>query len=390
MHNSYIQVVDFFSGAGGTSLGFSALNSLGNVFEFLGGCDIDQASATTYSTNFGTPLLCRDILDVAQDATHIRAFLEELGYDATKPAILIGCPPCQGFTSHRKRHWDKEDDRRNNLAAAFARIVDIARPTAFVMENVPEFLSSRYRSYYSRCMQILEDAGYKVKKSIYNSAAFGVPQERYRSIVIGMRREFCLPDEIYTTAEFKNVRDAIADLPVLSPGETSSDPLHRAVKHKASTIETIRKVPRNGGSLPSGEGPACRSRTKGFADVYGRLSWDKPSITVTHYARNPASGRFVHPEQDRGLTAREAARLQSFPDNYLFSGGFDDIYRQIGEAVPPLLACGVASYLLANIILPEPTPKELEAARASLEEPVSNSYSSVIAGIKYRRLREQL
>lgn len=383
--SNQIQVVDFFSGAGGTSLGFEALNELGDVFRFLGGCDIDPSSAASYSANFGTPLLCRDIVEIADSDVEIDSFLHEIGYNESEPSVFIGCAPCQGFTSHRKRHWSEEDDGRNVLATAFARIVKRANPTALVMENVPEFLSQKYRAYYSSCLDVLESSGYLVKKSIYNSAAFGVPQERYRSIIMGMKAEFCLPDEIYDLSEFRTVRSAIADLPVLAAGESSDDPLHRAIRHKASTIETIRKVPHDGGSLPDGEGPACRARTKGFADVYGRLSWDKPSITITHYARNPASGRFVHPVQDRGLTAREAARLQSFPDGFQFCGRADDIYRQIGEAVPPLLACGIASYLMANLLKPQLTRSEIEQSRPSIEEPVSDSYSSVIAGIKLRR-----
>lgn len=383
--NNRIQVVDFFSGAGGTSLGFNSLNALGRIFRFLGGCDIDPDSAESYSVNFGTPLLCRDIIKIADSDSEIDAFLQEIGYDQNEPSVFIGCAPCQGFTSHRKRHWGEVDDNRNVLATAFARIVKRANPTALVMENVPEFLSQKYRTYYSSCLDVLESAGYLVKKSIYNSAGFGVPQERYRSIMIGMKREFCLPDEVFDLSEYRTVRSAISDLPALTAGESSGDSLHRAISHKASTIETIRKVPHDGGSLPAGEGPACRSRTKGFADVYGRLAWDKPSITITHYARNPASGRFVHPVQDRGLTAREAARLQSFPDGFKFCGKSDDVYRQIGEAVPPLLACGIASYLLANLIKPKISDSELRQSRPSIEEPVSDSYSSVIAGIKLRR-----
>lgn len=380
-----IQVVDFFSGAGGTSLGFNALNSLGNIFRFLGGCDIDSASAASYSTNFGTPLQNRDIVDIAKDDASIISFLNELTYSKSEPSVFIGCAPCQGFTSHRKRHWSKDDDKRNVLATAFARIVEIAQPTAFLMENVPEFLSKKYRPYYSSCINLLENAGYTVKKSIYNSAAFGVPQERYRSIIIGMRNDFCLPEDIYTFPEYRTVRSAIASLPPLAAGECSADPLHKAIRHKASTVETIKLVPHDGGYLPEGAGPACRARTKGFADIYGRLSWDKPSITITHYARNPASGRFVHPEQDRGLTAREAARLQSFPDGFEFCGRSDDVYRQIGEAVPPLFACGIASFVLANLIKTNLTKDELASSRPSIEDPVSDSFSSVIAGMKVRR-----
>jgi DNA (cytosine-5)-methyltransferase 1 len=126
-------------------------------------------------------------------------------------------------------------------------------------------------------------------------------------------------------------------------------------------------------------------RVKGFSDVYGRLNWDKPSITITHYARNPASGRYVHPEQDRGLTIREAALLQSFPSNIEFVGSFDSIFKQIGEAVPPMFACAIAAHVLVELISQPPSEEMLNTGIHSLEEPVSSSYSSVIAGIKLNR-----
>jgi DNA (cytosine-5)-methyltransferase 1 len=123
--------------------------------------------------------------------------------------------------------------------------------------------------------------------------------------------------------------------------------------------------------------------------VYGRLYWDKPSITITHYARNPASGRYTHPEQDRGLTAIEAALLQSFPNGFEFTGKSDDIYRQIGEAVPPLFSVAIATSILIELISSEPTQKQLDESPHSIIEPVSSSYSSVIAGIKIKRKEEQ-
>ena len=126
-------------------------------------------------------------------------------------------------------------------------------------------------------------------------------------------------------------------------------------------------------------------KTKGFSDVYGRLFWDKPSITITHYARNPASGRYTHPEQDRSLTAREAALLQSFPIGFEFQGKSDDIYRQIGEAVPPMLSTAVAADILIELISSEPNNAEKQNELISIEKPVSSSYSSVIAGIKMKR-----
>ena len=383
-----IQVIDFFSGAGGTSLGFDAINKVLPLFRFLGGCDINPISASSYSRNFGTPLVCEDILQIAETPASIKLFLEKIGFDYTKPTILIGCAPCQGFSSHRKKRWDDEDDDRNSLVVAFSRIVAEINPDVFVMENVPEFLSKRYWRYFSKALENFHQTGYKVKQNIYNSAEFGVPQERFRSIIIGMKKEFLLPKGYLAPDEYETVRDAIEDLAPIEAGCCDpTDTLHRAVAHKKSTIDVIKKVPHDGGSLPEGEGPECLTRVNGFYDVYGRLSWDKPAITITHYARNPASGRFTHPVQDRGLTAREAARLQSFPDGFQFDGKSDDVYRQIGEAVPPLLSCGIAVDILIEYLSTEPSAAQLENEIGIVELPVSNSYSSVIAGIKNTRRR---
>ena len=389
-YNNPIQVIDFFSGAGGTSLGFAALNQVIPVFDFLGGCDINAVSAATYSHNYGTPLINRDIIELADDKVLLHRLLDEIGFDFNKPTILIGCAPCQGFSSHRKRHWDKEDDVRNSLVMAFASIVRKIMPDVIIMENVPEFLSKKYWHYFSAAKKCYEQLGYTVKEQIYNAASFGVPQDRFRTIVIGMKKEFLLPEGFLKPSEYRTVRDAIAKLPTVAAGIADpNDPMHKSAAHKKSTIDVIKQVPHDGGSRPEGIGPACLDRVKGFSDVYGRLYWDKPSITITHYARNPASGRYTHPEQDRGLTAREAALLQSFPNGFEFTGKSDDVYRQIGEAVPPLFAAGIAADILIEMISSEPTAKELENSPKSIEEPVSSSYSSVIAGIKIKRKEEQ-
>jgi DNA (cytosine-5)-methyltransferase 1 len=182
--------------------------------------------------------------------------------------------------------------------------------------------------------------------------------------------------------QYRTVRDAIGDLLPISPGQISSqDLMHRCSNHHESTLNVIRNIPRNGGNRPTGIGPICLDRVKGFSDVYGRLSWDKPAITITHYARNPASGRFVHPEQDRGLTMREVARLQGFPDRFQFAGGLDDVFRQIGEAVPPPLSVAVASVVLSAL------SKEVNNIEDEnlIKCPVNDSFAGVIAGIKLKR-----
>ena len=115
-----IQLIDFFCGAGGTSLGFASINEIIPAFNFLGGCDINKASAESYAHNYGTPVINRDIIELAQNEKMLKEFLDNIGYDKSKPTVLIGCAPCQGFTSHRKKHWNEEDDIRNNLVNVFA------------------------------------------------------------------------------------------------------------------------------------------------------------------------------------------------------------------------------------------------------------------------------
>ncbi|MBT5925891.1 MAG: DNA cytosine methyltransferase, partial [Verrucomicrobia bacterium] len=301
-------------------------------------------------------------------------------YDRSLPVVLIGCAPCQGFTAHRKRNWNVLDDR-NDLIGAFAKVVSKIQPDFIVMENVPELLAHKYWSYFDSFRNHIAESGYTVKQGIHNAASFGTPQDRFRALIFASRLEFKLPRPLIEAGDYLTVRDAIGGLPPVKAGDSpSEDGFHRSARHRASTIEVIRAVPPNGGSRPAGIGPKCLDRVDGYYDVYGRLAWDKPSITITHYARNPASGRFVHPVQDRGLTMREAARLQGFPDTFLIDGTFDDTFRQIGEAVPPPLATGVAS-AVRDAFQGEVDDGEEELIVA----PVNNSYAGVIAGIKARR-----
>lgn len=376
------QVIDFFSGCGGMTSGFAALAKLiPGSFKILAGVDISEDAVQSYSKNFGALALTKDIRKLTKPE-ELGAFLREVGYDSKKPLIVIGCTPCQGFTSHRKKNWD-ERDPRNDLVSIFARIAVQLKPECVVMENVPEMFSDKYESYYQSAKRIFKDAGYVVYQKVYNTAAFGVPQERFRLLSMMMKKDFLLPEEIYNRERFLTVKDAIGDLPEIAPGERIlRDAYHVSAKHKPETIKVIQSVPKNGGNRPKGIGPKCLDKVKGFSDVYGRLSWDRPSITITQYARNPASGRYVHPEQNRGLSIREVSRLQSFPDDFLFVGKFDSIFKQIGEAVPPQFSCAVASNVLIELISVVPNSEQAEVQKNYTLKPVSNSYASMIAGVK--------
>lgn len=374
-----VDVIDLFSGCGGMSLGFAATKG----FRLVGAGDINESSLETYTHNLGAPALRQDVVELAYKRGALKKFLSSLPeYDSNRPLVLIGCAPCQGFSAHRKKNWDVKDDR-NNLVVAFAEVAAKLRPRVVVMENVPELLSGRYWSYFEAFRQRLEGLGYKVGQGIHNTAEFGVPQERFRALVIASQvAEIDLPTGSRCHTEFRTVRDAIGNLPKVLHGETDSrDAMHKSATHRSSTLDVIRQVSKDGGSRPPGVGPACLQRVKGFYDVYGRLAWDRPSITITHYARNPASGRFVHPVQDRGLTMREAARLQSFPDSFEFKGTFDDTFRQIGEAVPPMFAEAVAQAVLNGIL----GKSHARRSEAQVFTPVKDSYSGVISGIKSQR-----
>ena len=345
--NSPVDVVDFFCCAGGMSLGFASLK---NIYSVRGGVDINPISLLAYHNNYHVPTIEADIASMYGDIDKVKKNFN-ISSDNNRPLVLIGCAPCQGFSAHRKVKQERPEDSRNTLIGAFADIAVELNPDFVVMENVPEILTGKYRSHYDEAKNVFQSNGFHVVQRLYNAAGFGVPQARTRAIIVASKyKDFELPEEILSEQNYVTVRNAISDLPPVAAGQIcTSDALHRCSTHRQSTIDVIKAVPHDGGSRPSGIGPKCLDKIKGFYDVYGRLSWDKPSITITQYARNPASGRFSHPEQDRGLTIREAARLQSFPDGYLWEGSLGEIFKQIGEAVPPLLSLAIATQIALKL-----------------------------------------
>lgn len=259
----------------------------------LGSCDINEVSASTYSHKFSTPLIHDDIVRLANNPRALDELLSRIGFNRNKLVILIGCVPCQGFSSHRKKHWNEGDDIRNSLVMSFAKLVKTIQLDVILMEMFLNF-SQKGIGAISQLQKSYEEQGYIVKESIYNAAAFRVPQERFRTIVIGMKHDFLLPVGFLSPGEYKTVRDAISNLTVVAAGVAPpNDPIHKSASHKQSTIDVIKQVPHNGGNRPIGVDPKCLDKIKGFSDVYGRLYWDKPSITITHYARNPSSGRYT-------------------------------------------------------------------------------------------------
>lgn len=384
-----IDVVDLFSGCGGLSLGFEAVGRAVDSYRLAGAVDIAPDAIATYGANLPVMPLNGDLGTASSSEAGLDELVEALNLRRRGPLVLIGGPPCQGFSAHRKRENGPED-ARNNLVLAYARIAERLAPDFIALENVPELLSRRHWAHFTGFRAALEQLGYQVRAQIHNLAAFGVPQERFRALVLASKKGFAMPAGFLGPEEFRTVRDAIGGLPPVEAGEVAADdPMHFSARHKASTIATIREVVADGGRRPAGVGPACLDRVDGFRDVYGRMYWDRPANTITAYARNPASGRYVHPEQHRGLTVREAALLQGFPSRFSFCGSFDSRFSQIGNAVPPIFAAVVAAHVLGELHIHTTweTPDVDPLDHSDVTAPTSNSFSSGIAGRKKRSTR---
>ena len=385
--HTIVQVIDLFSGCGGMSYGFLTANTEAIKYRVLGGLDFDKHAAATYRKMIGRPCLEMDVRDLTKPKILARA-LDAWEYDPALPLILIGCAPCQGFSSHRKK--DKRQDIRNHLLLAFAKVVAAIRPDLVVMENVPEMLYLEHWRHFAAFKAALAANGFHLRARVENLATFGVPQERYRALVLASRANARLkmPIPPVRPMNFATVRDAIGDLPPLSAGERHpDDPMHITSKHRAETINILRHIPKDGGSrrsLPAGIGPECHRHVDGFRDVYGRLWWDRPAIAITARCRTPSCGRFVHPEQDRGLTVREAALLQGFPRNFMFEGPFDDKFKQIGNAVSPQFSRSLAQHIAVVWHGAGTGATEFD----DVVGPITKSISSSLAAMK-RRLRRE-
>jgi DNA (cytosine-5)-methyltransferase 1 len=384
-----IDLIDLFSGCGGLSAGFRLYANRVPAYRLAAALDIDTDANATYLRNLGHAPFAADAHAVASSGLLWRRFLRRADRRAGNLTVVAGGPPCQGFSSHRKTLAGCE--ALNVLLPDFARLAVRLAPAAVLLENVPELVTDRSWPYHAEATDVLRGAGYVVRTRICNFAGFGLPQERFRVLTLALRRPFAMPEPFLTRPEYRTVRQAIGHLPPAAPGRPNAvDPDHARPGHRPGTLATIAAVPRDGGRRPPDAGPDClrrlaqRNGKAGYDDVYGRLWWDRPAVTITSYARNPASGRFLHPEQDRGLTVREAALLQGFPAEYRFSGGFDSRFIQAGNAVPPTVAAYLAGHLLAELLTERNSSPGVEA---DIIKPVGASFSRLIAGIKRGAIR---
>jgi DNA (cytosine-5)-methyltransferase 1 len=378
-----IRVVELFSGCGGLSIGFSALNAVLPAYRLMVALDMDPIANATYAANFGKDADEVDIGGLAADPALLKELVRRSsGEEDDAPLIVVGGPPCQGFSSHRAKD---ATDGRNSLVRSFAEVAVSLDPDAILLENVPELLTDRHWPLLDSALDVLREAGYCVSVGVHNTAEFGVPQDRFRAVVLAAKRPISQPTGLLDRPNFRTVRDAIGHLPAIRAGErTHAERLHFTAAHRQSTIETLQAVPKDGGNRPPHVGPECLRRgavRQGkplYEDVYGRLAWDRPAVTITNYARNPASGRYGHPEQDRGLSIREAALLQGFPSEYQFSGALDPCFRQIGNAVPPRFSAALAAHLLGEILAETESPD----ASPGITDPVGPSFARLIPALK--------
>ncbi|MGB9299792.1 MAG: DNA cytosine methyltransferase [Anaerolineae bacterium] len=317
--------VDVFCGCGGSTVGLKRAG-----FQVVGAVDNDPLCVQTYAENHPeVPVWQQDIREL--DATEL---LEEMTLREGELDLLAGCPPCQGFSTMRTLNGAlRVDDPRNDLLLEFQRVVETLRPRAVMMENVPGLAHDD--SFSAFCGK-MEKLGYLGHHLILDAAEYGVPQRRRRLIYLaGAGMEIPFGNK---TGTRRTVRDAIGGLP--KAGE-SGDRLHDMPENRTpKVLEVIRRIPRNGGSrrdLPVELQLDCHRRCTGFKDVYGRMAWDHVAPTITSGCFNPSKGRFLHPEEDRGITMREAALLQGFPRGYKFPSTVNKtaIAAMIGNALPP-------------------------------------------------------
>ena len=348
-----LRTIDLFAGAGGLTLGFDMAGPSGGAaaYEAVLAVEHDAAAARTYKTNFGVAVFDGDI-EAYDPAAYPRA------------DVILAGPPCQGFSPLGRDRDHESRAELNGLWEHCLAAIAVVRPLAFVIENVPQFQKS---AEFGELLRRLEaDAFlrlYGLGYGVLNAADYGVPQTRRRGILVGLLGQSVTwpPPATHGAAvggqpRFRSVSDAIGDLP---RKPTTDQPvmhgdrqdLHIKRNPRRTSLERYRVIPEGGNRFDLQRErpdltPACwANKPTGTTDVMGRLWWDRPAQTIRTEFYKPEKGRYLHPEADRPITHREAARLQSFPDEFIFEGSKIEIARQIGNAVPPLMARAIAQHI---------------------------------------------
>jgi DNA (cytosine-5)-methyltransferase 1 len=336
-------LIDLFAGCGGMTRGFIETQRFLPVFAV----EVDKDAAETYVSNFGPHVFAGPIQEAAW---------------FPRADVIIGGPPCQGFSALNRNGVGLE---RRSLWREYFRALREVRPYAFIMENVPELLTS---PEFQEFRASAEELGYTIEGRVLNAADYGVPQRRRRAIAIGSRLgEVEWPEPTHADPSspatgfprWRTFADAVVGLPLKPDGEH----WHRPRNPRPESIERYRAVPADGGNRfqmqealdRRGRGelvPRCwRNKPTGTTDVFGRLWWDRPTLTIRTEFYKPEKGRYLHPTEHRPITVREAARCMSFPDDFelLESQSMTSVAKQVGNAVPPLLAQRLAIGIAAHL-----------------------------------------
>lgn len=350
--NQKYRLIDLFSGAGGMALGFTGMEFCGS-FKCVLALDNDKSSGLTHKANIGGPTVTENIEVWLSTNPQI-----------PEADIVIGGPPCQGFSLLNKK---RIGDARRELWEPYMDVVEASRASVFIMENVPELLKSEE---FLRIQKRAWKLGFSIKNGVLNSADYGAPQIRKRAVIIGWRSNLTEPDfppqpthaspsSNSNLPLWRTVRDAIGDLPdpVGTEMREEKPPLDLHFTRNPTTVsmKRYRAVPPGGNRFDLQRNapeitPACWIRkTNGGTDLFGRLWWDRPSVTIRTEFFKPEKGRYLHPTRHRPITHREAARLMGFPDHFKFFGSKTEIARQIGNAVCPPLA-GVLAGLAVDLL----------------------------------------
>lgn len=326
-------------------------------FKPVAALEIDPARCELYCANVGIEPVQADVMSVRG-----KDLLREGGLRRRGRFCVVGCPPCQSFSSLAgTRGANEMFGVRSGYVRKFAKLVVEMMPMVAVFENVQGMMAGSGRRFFDEYVATLKRAGYRTRSRVVNAADFGVPQNRKRVISVSVRKDAAKDETMSEIYDFlcskvgkrRTVRDAIGDLDSEKPLESGEydpeDPHHGASLHSPKVLRMIRNVPKDGGSrkdMPRRMWLECHKKIgKGAESSYGRMRWDAPSPTITCRSTTPSCGRFTHPVQDRGITIREAARLQTIPD-----GAKLGEYRQknaaiVGDAVPVLLARKIAEKL---------------------------------------------
>jgi DNA (cytosine-5)-methyltransferase 1 len=337
--NREMRAIDFFCGAGGLTRGL-----LDAGLKVIAGFDADGRCKETYERNNpGTRFFQADICRLTAANVWTVA-----GTCRTGDLLLVGCAPCQPFSQYRNGKsggaplGTDHQNHQATLLGAFARLVEAIRPGQVLIENVPGLTRVRGFSTYRRFLQMLYSADYSVAEEVLDAKHFGVPQNRRRYVLIAIRgRAASLPKKRFGlgVGAYLTVRHAIAHYPPIRAGEAHPlIPNHRASAISPLNLSRLACTPHDGGDRRAWPGELVldchRNNHNGHTDVYGRMAWDKPAPTLTARCHSISNGRYGHPEQDRAISLREAASLQTFRDSYVFYGSNEHIAAQIGNAVP--------------------------------------------------------